>query len=338
MNLLILGGTVFLGRHLVSAARAAGHTVTTFNRGTNKLPEQASADLEKVTGDRNQNADLARLAGAGKTWDAVIDTCGYTPPAVAASATALKDCAGKYVFISSISVYQDFRQTGMDETAPLRKKPIDGEDDYGSLKAACETAVSRVYGDNAICVRAGLIVGPFDSTDRFTYWPGRVAAGGKVLAPGNPDRQVQFIDVRDLSDWILRVVASEGSGAYNATGPNFPLSMDHFLDECKAATESDAEFVWLSDEELTAAGVEDWTQLPLWLPESNEDFRGFMSIDCTKAHVAELTYRPLADTIRDTLTWDRTRDAALQRKAGLPPQRETELLTAHAAAASAQIS
>src|SRR5262249_5156916 len=151
---------------------AAGHQVTTFNRGTNDLPEQA--DIKKIIGDREQNLD--RLAGA--TWDAVIDTCGYTPQVVAASAQSLKNSVGKYVFISSISAYQDFRVAGMDESAPLRRKPADGEDDYGSLKASCEAEVSKVFEENAISIRAGLIVGPFDSTDRFTYWPTRVAAGG----------------------------------------------------------------------------------------------------------------------------------------------------------------
>lgn len=327
MNLLVLGGTVFLGRHLVSAAKAAGHTVTTFNRGTNELSEQS--DVEKIVGDRTEDSDLARLiSDSGKTWDAVIDTCGYTPSVVAASAAVLKKRVGKYVFISSISAYQDFRQVGMVETAPLRKKPMHGEDDYGSLKAACENEVSQVYDNNAINVRAGLIVGPYDSTDRFTYWANRVAAGGKVLAPGNPDKQVQFIDVRDLSTWILQVATTDGSGPYNATGPNFSLSMRHFLDECKAATASDANFIWMSDDELAKAGIEGWAQLPFWLPESSEDFRGFMQIDCTKAHVSKLVYRPLADTIRDTVAWDRTRDATLPRKAGLSPEREAELLAA----------
>lgn len=326
MNLLILGGTVFLGRHLVDAGVAAGHKVTTFNRGNNRLPEQA--DIEQITGDRGQNLD--RLAG--RKWDAVIDTCGYTPDVVAASCEALKDAVETYVFMSSISAYQDFRSIGMDETAPLRVKPEGGEDDYGSLKAACEKEVARVLGDRGVSIRAGLIVGPYDSTDRFTYWPTRVGKGGKVLAPGDPESQLQFIDVRDLSQWIVKLIAAgttHGTDrhiAYNATGPDYGLSMKHFLEECKAATGSDAEFVWMSDTELESAKVESFSEMPLWIPQSNEDFRGFMKVDCTKAHLKGLTYRRLADTIRDTRAWDAARGASAPRKAGLSSQREEELL------------
>lgn len=320
MKLLVIGGTVFLGRHIVVAALAAGHEVTTFNRGTHSLEEQES--LEKLTGDRAK--DLSALSS--RNWDAVIDTCGYEPDVVAKSVNALKDSVEQYTFISSISVYKGFPTKGMDETAKVKSIDDGDEAEYGSLKAGCERVVEQVFGDKALIIRPGLIVGPFDPTDRFTYWPTRVSKGGPIAAPGDPDKNIQFIDVRDLAKWTIHLIESRTSGAFNATGPKEPLTMRTFLNECNAVSGNSAQFVWLSDEKVLEAGVAPWMEMPLWIPASDEEHRYFQLIDCSKAHAAGLTYSPLSITIKDTLDWDASRDSMGERKAGLKPQQEAKLL------------
>jgi len=324
MHILILGGTVFLGRHILDAALAAEHEVTLFNRG--RHPIRLPQAVERLYGDRDGN--LAALAG--RRWDAVIDTCGYVPRIVRASANLLADAAPHYTFVSSISVYRDLSAAGIDETAPLGEledaatEKITGQT-YGPLKAACEQVVMEAYPTGALCVRPGLIVGPHDPTDRFTYWPSRVARGGRVLVPGHPEREVQFIDVRDLAEWIVRMVERRRTGVFNATGPARPLTMLALLETCRKVAASDADFVWLEDEFLIEQGVHPYTEAPLWVPGTHD------TVDCHLAISEGLVFRLLEETIQDTLVWDRTRPNGAVRAAGLKPEREQELLSAWSA-------
>jgi 2'-hydroxyisoflavone reductase len=320
MNLLIIGGSIFLGRHLVAAALQSGHRVTTFNRGNHILPEQS--EVERLVGDRN-SIELP----AGRTWDVVIDTCGLEPEAVLRSANTLAASVGRYVFISSISAFDNFRQIGLTESSPARLLPPDVEQDYGSRKAHCEKIVSDLYGKKSLIIRPGLIVGPHDTSDRFTYWPRRLARGGQVLAPGRGDRLVQFIDVRDLSEWILRLAEANFSGTYMATGPAYDYSMKAFLFECKRVAGSEAELIWIPDEQLLSADVKPWSELPLWIPESDTDFAGFMQVDCIKAQNTGLSYRRPAESISAVLEWDSGRDQTVPLKAGLDAEKEKALLS-----------
>lgn len=331
MRLLILGGTVFLGRALVDAAVERGHEVTLFNRGVHS-PE-LYPDIEKLRGDR----DGDRSALEGRTWDAVIDPSGYVPRIVAASATLLAQATGHYTFISSISVYPEFPLAGMDESAPTATldDPTTEEvgPNYGGLKAACERAAAAAMPGRVLSVRAGMIVGPHDPTNRFTYWPVRIARGGDVLAPGRPERAVQLIDVRDLAAWCVAMAEARTPGVFNATGPHAPLSMGEMLDACLSVSGSDARLRWASDGFLVEHGVGAWSEMPFWLPESRPEMAGFMQVDCGKAFASGLTTRPLEETIRDTLAWHATLGAPVIRGTGLPlptagmdPARETELL------------
>ncbi len=324
MKLLILGGTVFLGRHLVEAAQVRGHEITLFNRGQHNAA--LFPDVGKLRGDRS--GDLSALRG--RRWDAVIDTCGFVPRLVRASAELLADAVDHYTFISSISVYADVSVLGIDESAPVGTLPDDTveevtDETYGPLKALCEQAAEQAMPGRVLTVRPGLIVGPHDPTDRFTYWPHRVARGGEVLAPGRPGRVVQFIDARDLAAWILRMAEGRQTGVYNATGPDYPLTMAQVLEECQRQSGSDARFVWLDEQRLLDAGAGPWIELPLWIPETDEH-RGFAAINCQKAFAVGLTFRPLAETVRDTLAWDATRPPDLERRAGLKSEREAHFL------------
>jgi len=327
MDILIIGGTVFLGRYLVEAALARGHTLTLFNRGQHN-PELFPA-VEKLRGDRDGGLSVLH----GRRWDAAIDTCGYVPRIVQASAELLADAVEHYTFISSISVYADFSTIGIDERAPVGTladatvEVVDGET-YGPLKALCEQAAERAMPGRVLNVRPGLIVGPHDPTDRFTYWPQRVAQGGAVLAPNRPEHGTQIIDVRDLADWIVHMVEARQTGVYNATGPDYRLTMGQVLDTSRAVSGSDARISWVSERFLLDAGVHPWSELPLWVPAEDPSNTGFDMIDCTKAISAGLRFRPLADTIRDTLTWEATRPADHEWHAGLTREREAELLKA----------
>lgn len=324
MNLLILGGTRFLGRALVDEALLDGHEITLFNRG------QSNPDLypyiEQIHGDRN--SDLAALGR--RRWDAVIDTCGYAPRAVRQSAEFLADSVEHYTFISTMSVYAEPLSDGIDESAPVAviddetTEEITGET-YGPLKALCEQAATEAMGGRALHVRAGLIVGPHDLSDRFTYWPVRVAQGGEVLAPSSPDYGVQFIDVRDLARWIITATAARLTGPYNITGPGRPLPLGLLLDACRAVAGSDARFTWVDDSFLVEQGVEPYTELPLWVPA---EFGGFNSFNIDKALAAGLVFRPFAETVRDTLEWAQYRPADYVWRNGLPAEREASLLAA----------
>lgn len=318
MDILIIGGTQFLGRHLVESALAAGHRLTLFNRG--RTNPDLFPGVEKLHGDRT--TDLSALQG--RRWDAAIDLCGYVPRVVRASAELLSGAVAHYTFISSISVFADFKQPGMDENAPtgVLADPMTEQitnETYGPLKALCEQAVEQALPGRSLIIRPGYIVGPNDHTDRFTYWPHRVARGGEVLAPGSPELPVQFIDVRDLAEWIVRKVLARSIGCYNATGPDYMLEMGRLLAECKQLTGSDAHFVWASEEFLETHKVE----LPIWGPASEP---GFATVNCQRAIDAGLIFRPLSETIRATVTWDISRPAGYTLRAGITPEQETELL------------
>jgi 2'-hydroxyisoflavone reductase len=239
----------------------------------------------------------------------------------------------RYVFISSISVYSSFSKVGIDENNPVGKiedesfEEITGES-YGPLKALCEKAVQDVFGkDRALIIRPGLIVGPNDPTDRFTYWPVRVARGGDVLAPEKPDVPVQIIDVRDLSDFIIKLIEENASGIYNATGPDHELTLGAMLEACKQVSNSDARFHWASVQFLAENKVEAWSDMPVWVPDTQED-AGFSRVDISKAINAGLTFRPLEETVRDTLEWAKTRSPDHEWRAGLNAEREAQVLIA----------
>jgi 2'-hydroxyisoflavone reductase len=328
MRLLILGGTVFLGRYLVESALERGHDVTLFNRGQHS-PE-LFPEVEKLRGDRDGTLDALK----GRSWDAVIDTCGYVPRIVRASAELLSEAVNHYTFISSISVYPHFRQRGVDESAAVATiedettEEITGES-YGPLKALCEQAVESALPGRTLVIRPGLIVGPYDHSDRFPYWPRRVAQGGEVLAPGNPEAHTQIIDVRDLAAWNIRMVEANKTGTYNATGPETPLTMRHVLEVCRDATGSDARLTWVSEQFLLEQGVGPWIEIPLWIPSENDpDMVGFSDASISKALADGLTFRPLTDTIKATLEWDASRPPIAERRAGLKAEREAELLHA----------
>jgi 2'-hydroxyisoflavone reductase len=323
MKILIIGGTRFLGRHLVNSARARGHDVTLFNRG--KTNPDLFRKVKKIHGDREK--DLHQLSG---TWDAVIDTCGYVPRVVKMSAEMLKDKVEKYVFISSVSVYSDYSKIGINESHPVGKiedeslEEITGES-YGPLKALCEKAVQDVMGLNSLIIRPGLIVGPHDPTDRFTYWPVRVARGGEILAPEKPEAVTQIIDVRDLADFIFQLIENDVSGVFNATGPESPMSFGLLLDTCKLVSNSDAKFKWAPLDFITQNNIAPWSDLPAWIPDTVEDV-GFSRLDVSKAINAGLKFTPISQTIKDTLAWSQELPADYEFKAGLKPEREQELL------------
>lgn len=322
MRLLIIGGTVFLGRHLVALAIAAGHQVTTLNRGTYDLVEQAN--VEKLRADRER--DLSILAG--RTFDAVVDTCGYLPEVVRYSLNALAGSVGTYVFISTVSTYGDFTAIGISEETPIRYTPPGEQGTYGSLKADCEKVIAEMIPDRSLIIRPGLIAGPYDPTDRFTYWPARVARGGSIAAPVLPDRLIQFIDVRDLAAWTIKLAEEQARGVYIATGPDERLTMKAFLDICEETVgkTSNPQFVAVEDVVLEMAGIEPWTELPLWIPSGTKSYAGTMRLSRNKAVAAGLICRPVARTIADTLAWDNTRDPSMPRQAGLSEQREALLL------------
>jgi 2'-hydroxyisoflavone reductase len=340
MKLLILGGTKFLGRHLVDAALARGHEVTLFNRG--QLNPEMFPEVEKLRGDRDGGLDALK----GRRWDAVVDPSGYSPRVVRDSARLLADAVEHYTFVSSQSVYKDTSVPGVDEDYPvcrltderLREAEALKQSElttapffweiYGALKALCERAAEGAMPGRVLNVRAGLIVGPHDYSDRFTYWSRRVAEGGDVLAPGGPERQIQFIDVLDLAEWILDMVEGRRAATFNATGPDYTLTFGRFLETCRSATGSDARFVWVDEKFLIDAGLQPWMEVPLWTPESDDVNRHFMGVSVEKAVAAGLSFRPLAETVRHTLAWDLTRPADTQRRAGLARSREREVLEA----------
>jgi len=319
VRLLILGGTTFLGRATTEAALARGHEVTLFNRG--QTNPELFPDAEKIRGDREH--DLSLLDG--RSWDAVMDSSGYVPHVVRASAEALADAVDYYLFVSSTSVYADFAGPFDEESArtELGDEPADRllEDysNYGPLKVLCEDAVAETMPDRHVLVRPGLIVGPHDPTGRFTYWPHRVARGDDVLAPAPPEERVQFVDVRDLADWLVTLCETRRPGKFNAVQPG--LAWEELLGTCREVSGSDAEFVWVDGDFLLEQGVEQWMGLPMWMHE--EEWRGLHMADVSRAIAAGLSFRPLEETVRATLD-----EAETTEEAGLSPEREREVLEA----------
>lgn len=317
-TMLILGGTRFLGPHLVNAAKAAGWTVTLFNRG--KSNPNLFPDLEKLKGDRSD--DLASLEG--RKWDVVIDTSGYVPRHVKMTAELLAENVGQYVFISTVSVYDDPGGVLLNEESPVGTledetiEQVTGES-YGPLKALCEQAAEAAMPGRVTNIRPGLIVGPLDNSGRFTYWPWRVAKGGEVLAPGNPDAEIEYIDVRDLADFSLHCIHEKIHGVFNANGPGPRVSMQELLHGCKIVLGSDASFTWIPDEKLKEYGVGAWMEMPLWIPEAYPH----SNTDCAKAVAAGLVYRPSGETIRDTFDWE---DHPKALGSSLKAEKEAEVL------------
>lgn len=328
LNILILGGTGFLGPHTIRAALARGHRMTLFNRG--KTNPHLFPELEKLVGDRD--GDLQALEG--RRWDAVIDTSGYVPRLVRDSATLLAGNCDQYAFISSISVYTSFAEPGIDEDAPLGKlddesvEEVTGET-YGPLKVLCERAAIQAMAGRTTIIRPGLIVGPGDTTDRFTYWPVRVAAGGEVLAPGEPDGPMQIIDVRDLANWTVHCLEQRIRGIYNAVSPAGAHSMGDLMLACKAASGSEAYFTWVNADFLEQQGVAGWSDLPAWVAPSG-DYAGFGQINVERATERGLTHRKLRTTAGDTLEWWEAlpEERRSEMKVGLSREREQEVLTA----------
>jgi 2'-hydroxyisoflavone reductase len=319
VRLLVLGGTKFLGRATVEEALARGHEVTLFNRG--ETNPELFPEAERLRGDRS--GDLAPLRG--REWDAVIDPSGFLPGLVRASAELLADSVGHYLFVSSVSAYASFAGPN-DEDSPLAElgelpddRMLEDYSNYGPLKVLCEQAVAGSFGERHAIVRPGLIVGAHDPTGRFTYWPHRVARGGEVLAPAPPERRVQFIDVRDLGPWLVDLSERGATGAYNATNPG--RSWGEVLEACREVTRSDATFTWVPDAFLAERGVGEWMELPMWIHAAGE--AGLHEADVSRAIAAGLRFRPLDETVRDTLEL-----AGTTADAGLSPEREAELLAA----------
>ena len=333
LRILILGGTGFTGPYQVRYALSRGHKVTTFNRGKTH-PGELPGEVEQLIGDRNGQLDALK----DRQWDVVIDNPTTLPAWVRDAAQILKGNVDRYVFISTISVYAETSK-GVDETAPLAK--YDGADPfketleamrasgfktYGPLKALSEQETEKWFPGKTLIIRPGLIVGPRDETDRFTYWPVRIDRGGDVLAPGMPNDPVQFIDARDLAEWTIRMVENRETGTYNATGPAKPLGIGSMLDGIKRALNANAKFTWVPADFLKQQKVEAWSDMPVWTGEES----GMARTSISRALAKGLTFRPLADTARDTLTWFQSQppDRQAKMKAGLSREREAEVLAA----------
>jgi nucleoside-diphosphate-sugar epimerase len=332
---LILGGSWFLGRAVVDAALAAGAEVTTFRRG------QSGEDAPGVTtvrGDRTNADDLRRLASSG-TWDAVIDTSGFVPRETLDVARALEPVADRYVFVSTVSVYQGWPIEPLTDDSPILEAPADAGPDfgydgdpgpsiYGFTKAGCERAVAEVFGPaRTVALRPGVILGPREYVGRLPWWLHRVARGGRVLAPGRPDRSIQPVDVRDVAGFALHAVDGSLSGSFNLTGSGED-TMESFLHACRRAVQSDATFEWVTDEEwLVAQGVAQWTELPLW-----RTYAGAWDVASSRAREAGFTTRPLAETVVDTWRWLQSGDGAVSHERageqGIDPGKELKILTA----------
>ena len=341
LDLLILGGTGLIGPHQVRYALARGHRVTIFNRGR-KQPEWPG-QVEQLLGDRDTNdyASLKAEVAKGRRWDACIDNPSSVPAWIRDAAAVLKGHVGGYTMVSSVSAYADNATPGQDETAPLAT--FDGDplqetaqglradlSKYPGLKAATEAETRKHFGDRTTILRPGLIVGPGDETDRFTYWPLRLRRGGEVLCPGDGRDPVTFADARDLGEWIVRLAETRTHGIFNAFGPDYPLDTAALLYGIRASTRAGARFTFVPADFLEAQNVSGWTDLPVWLPGSGET-AGFHRRSNARAIAAGLTFRSLADTTAATLAWfdaqpESRRTAPL--KAGLTPEREKEVLAA----------
>ena len=337
MKILILGGTGFIGSFQVRYALSRGHEVTVFNRGKSH-PGMLPPEVEQLIGDRTGQLEALK----GRKWDVVIDNPTTLPVWVRDAAQILRGNAERYVFISTISVYSDKSQPGMDESGPLVKyqgadalsetpETLLGSNGalYGPLKVVSEREVEKWFPGQALIIRPGLIVGPGDETDRFSYWPLRVARGGEVLAPGEATDPVQFIDVRDLAEWTIRMVEQGATGIYNATGPKQKFTIGEMLDGLRQLTKSDAKFTWVKSKFLGAQKVWAWSDMPVWMPAQGQ-MAGFCQISIQKALDKRLAFRSFSDTTEATLEWIRQQAPERQAtlKAGITAEREAEVLAA----------
>jgi 2'-hydroxyisoflavone reductase len=337
LRILILGGTGFTGPYQVRYALSRGHKITTFNRGKTH-PGELPNEVEQLMGDRNGQLDALK----DRQWDVVIDNPTSAPVWVRDVAQILKGNVNRYVFISTISVYADTSKPGTDETAPPAK--YTGPDAmkesretiiaskyalYGPLKALSETEAEKWFPKKTLIIRPGLIVGPRDETDRFTYWPVRLDRGGEVLAPGDPSDPVQFVDARDLAEWTIRMVENSETGIYNATGPAKKLGIGEMLNGIKIANKSNANLTWVNADFLEQQKVAPWSDMPVWIPPRGEEAGG-NQVSNKRAVAKGLTFRPLAETARDTLAWFKIlpQDRQSHLKAGITAEREAEVLAA----------
>jgi nucleoside-diphosphate-sugar epimerase len=326
MKLLVLGGTRFLGPALVEAARARGHALTLFNRG--KSNPGIFPDLDQIRGDRDGKLDGLR----GRRWDAVIDTSGYVPRIVRMSAELLAPSVERYLFVSTISVYDDSMPPGSAESAKLATLPDPKSEDvrahYGALKALCEQAAAAAMPGRTLSVRPGLIVGPGDGSDRFTYWPVRLDRGGDVLAPGDGSDPAQIVDVRDLASWLIDMTERRETGVYNAVGPASRLTVREMLEACRPPA-SDARLAWVPWAFLAAQKVEPWSDMPACIPAAG-DGGGLAQVSAARAVAKGLRFRPVAETARDTLAWWKAlpEERRARPRAGLSAEREREVLAA----------
>jgi len=343
MKILILGGTGFLGPIMVRHALARGHEVTLFNRGTR---DEMFPDLEQILGDRYEDNALDGLKG--RQFDACIDTWTYLPFIVRRSAQALKDSVGNYLMVSTVSVYGERNDVDMTEDAPLATMPAHivptittnrqiGEH-YGALKALCEQTIADVMGGRSCNVRPGLIVGPRDPSNRWTWWPWRVRKGGDMIGPGKPEHYTQIIDVRDCGEFCVTAAERSLTGDYNCVTPSRAMTMGSMLDACKRVTNSDATFTWIDQDFLEAQGVSAWGHMPAWIPPTADGYEGFGQLSVEKSVANGLTFRPLEDTVKVTLEWLDTltpeQVAAIAggfvegRNGGVPPEMEAAVLAA----------
>ena len=331
LRILILGGTGFTGPFQIRYALSRGHKVTVLNRGKTH-PGELPHEVEQLLGDRNGKLDALK----GRQWDVVIDNPTSLPVWVRDAAAVLKGNVDRYIFISTVSVYADTSK-GYDETGPLAhydgpdpyKETIEamrasGFRTYGPLKALSEKEAENAFPGKALIIRPGLIVGPRDETDRFTYWPVRIDRGGEVLAPGNPSDPVQIIDGRDLAEWTIRMAEKGETGIYNAVGPDKPLTIGGMLEGIKGALQAKAQFTWASAEFLKQQKVEAWSDMPVWTGEES----GMARTSNRRALEKGLTFRPVGETARDTLAWFKSQPPERQAKltAGLMAEREAEVL------------
>ncbi|WP_426750540.1 NAD-dependent epimerase/dehydratase family protein [Myxococcus sp. Y35] len=340
-RILILGGTGFLGPAVVEAARARGHSLTLFNRGRTR--PDLFPGVEKLRGDRDPNKGEGLKALEGRTWDAVVDTSGYYPRIVRASATLLAPSVKQYLFISSVSAYASDKTPHEDErgpTAVLADPTVEemGKDYafYGGLKRACEEAAEAAMPGRVANIRPGYIVGPEDRSDRFTYWPVRFDKGGEMLAPGTPKDPLQIIDVRDLAEWLVLLIERNTRGIFNAVGPGQAWTMGAMLDTCRKVTGKDTKVTWVPAEFLATQGEVGDVRLPIYMPPTG-DTAGTHLRSNAKAVKAGLRFRPVDATVRDTLAWFKglPQERRDKMRAGLPPAREAELLAAWAKASAA---
>lgn len=322
LSVLILGGTSFLGPHLVHEFQDSGHQVTLFNRGSQS---NTFVHVEELRGDR----DGALQALQSRNWDVVIDTSGLLPRVVEASSKILANATKHYIYLSSISVYKDFISQGIDEDYPLlelQDKTTEAVTDetFGALKASSEKIILDYFPNRALIIRPGLIVGPLDNTKRFSYWPLRMLKEGNMLAPGAPNQSVQFIDVRDLAKWIVKTAEKRLVGIYNATGPETPLSFEKLLHVCQEVTKNNVDITWVDEDFLITHQVQDWIELPLWL-SYKRNRPGFGTISIHKARNAGLIFRPLSETIIAILEEAKI-NKAKNEKIGLDPEKEQMIL------------